>query len=113
MQGLAEAIENLKDEKFRVASNFTVQEVSQPIAMKIISSVLFAYAKILTTRCPYKEVTSGHLISTYFSENFVPWFARSFPLLAHDSSVTSFLRNKTQGWFRTNLKRLQNRVKNA
>ena len=102
---------DLRDEKFRVATQFSVEQLSQPIGMKIVSSVLFAYAKVLAQFCPHVGVTSGHPISNYFSENFVPWYTENFPLLSSDPSVTSLLRNKTQGWFRTNLKRLYNKTK--
>ena len=85
-------------------------DLAQPIAMKIVSSVLFAYAKILSAHCPHKDVTSGQEISAFFSENW-DWFARNFPLLAPDPSTASFLRNKAQGWYRTNLKRSHNKVK--
>ena len=95
----------LKDEKFRVATRFRVNQLADPVHMRIVSSVLFAYAKILAQHCPYKGVTSGLLVSNYFSENFVPWFAENFPLLANDSLTTSNLRNKAQAWFRTQNKR--------
>ena len=108
-----DALEDLKDDKFRVAVNFTADEFSQPLAMKIVSSVLCAYTKILARFCPYKDLTSGVVISNYFTENFNLWFSENFSKLSIHSSVAKSLRNKTRAWFITNLKRQQSKVKNS
>ena len=108
-----DALEGLKDDKFRVAVNFSADEfVAQPLATKIVSSVLCAYTKILARFCPYKDLTSGVIISNYFTENFNLWFADNFTKLSLESSVAKSLRNKTRAWFITNLKRQQNKMKN-
>lgn len=100
------ALELLQDEKFRVATNFTSEDLSQPVPMKILNSVLCAYAKILASYCPYDEV-SGPTITNYFSENFIDWFSQHFVILASVRSIARSMRNKTHGWFLTNLKREQ------
>ena len=96
----------MEDEKFRVATKFTPEDLAQPVPLKILNSVLCAYAKILASHCPYDEL-SGPNISNYFSENFVDWFTANFVDLASVGSTTRSMKSKTHGWFLTNLKREQ------
>ena len=110
---MAAALELMKDEKFRVASSFSQEDISQPVPMKILNSVLCAYAKTLAMFCPYEEITSGPTISSYFSENFHVWFFENFSLLSTVPSIARSLRNKTHGWFLTNLKRKQSKIRNS
>lgn len=105
-----DALEWLKDEKFRAATNFSAEDFSQPIVMKIISSVLCAFTKVLARFCPYKDLTSGVIISNYFADNFNSWFTENFTKLPLETSIAKSLRNKTRAWFITNLKRQQNKM---
>ena len=100
----------LKDDKFRVATHFSAKQVSEPLKMKIVSSVLYDFAKTLVQFYPHEGVTKGHLVSNYFSENFEPWYTENFPHLASDKTITVLLRNKTQSWFRTLLKQLHEKI---
>ena len=101
------ALEGLKDAKFAAASRFSVEEVTDPVAMKIVNSVLFAFAKILSSFCPHKELTSGPLVLNFFNENFLYWFSMHFPNLALDPATYKSFRAKTHGWYLTALKRIQ------
>ena len=105
-----DALESLKDEKFRAATNFSPEDFSQPIVTKIISSVLCAFTKVLARFCPYKDLTTGVIISNYFAENFNSWFSENFTRLPLENSIARSLRNKTRAWFITNLKRQQIKI---
>ena len=108
---MMDALEKLKDEKFRVASNFTIEDISQPVPKKILNSVLCAFTKVLATYCPYQEA-SGPAVARYFSQNFHEWFILHFTSLSSHPSVAKSLRSKSHGWFLTNLKRKLGKMKN-
>ena len=96
------------DEKFRVATQFTAAQITEPNspAKKIVCSVLYGYVKFLIQFCPYQPDAKRHLILNYFSKNFDPWYHENFPLLVPDRFLSTQLRSKTQGWFGINLKRM-------
>ena len=104
IQCMLTALENIKDEKFRVATHFTLEEMSEPVPKKILNSVMWSFAKILTAFCPYQE-KSGPAVARYISDAFDPWFSYNFPLLSSSAAATRTFKTRIHGWFLTNLKR--------
>ena len=113
LQNFQLALERLKDAKFAAASQFSAEEAADPVATKIVNSVLFAYAKLLSSFCPYKEVSSGPLVLNFFNDNFYSWFSNHFPNLALNAKTCKSFKGRAHGWFLTGLKRKQKRETKA
>ena len=104
IQCMQSALEKMKDEKFQTAAHFTLEEISEPVPKKILNSVMWSFAKILTTFCPHQE-KSGPAVYRYISDHFDPWFSHNFPLLSSSPATTRTYKSRIHGWFLTILKR--------
>ena len=111
-QNLSVALRELENEKLRVASGFSLEDLAQPVPKKILNSVLCAFARILATHYPHEESLGPH-VAQFFSEQFQAWFFQHFPHLATCKNVGNPLKTKCYGWFLTSLKRRKGKMNKA